>query len=143
MLHLGDVELGVFLLEKVGIDESGFMPQVLRALAEMFRKERLGFPFQDVGLVGGYAVPKLGAPLMEVVDGRKIEILPMPAKKGLPRSDVAVGGGDALHVDVDRVVENGVQLVEVPGACSLVHERVEQVSPIERRREDNIFPKLQ
>ena len=66
----------------------------------------------------------------------------MPAEEGLPRSDVAVGSGHALDVDVDCVLEQRIQAVEVPGACGFVHEGGEQVSPVKRRGEDNIFPKL-
>lgn len=38
----------------------------------------------------------------------------MPAEEGLPRSDVAVGSGHALDVDVDCVLEQRIQAVEVP-----------------------------
>lgn len=45
MLHLGDVEFGVFLLKDVGIDEGGLVSQVFWALAEMFWEKGFCFPF--------------------------------------------------------------------------------------------------
>ena len=60
------------------------MSQVLGALAEVFSKQRLGFLLEDVRLVGRNAVPKLGLPLMKVVDGREVEVFPVPAEESLP-----------------------------------------------------------
>lgn len=70
VLHFGDVELWVLLLEEIGIDEGGFVPQVLSAFAEMLGEQVFCLLFQDVGLVRRDTVPKLGFSLVEVVDSR-------------------------------------------------------------------------
>ena len=66
----------------------------------------------------------------------------MPAKEGLPGANVAVGSSHTPYVAVDGVFEDGVEVTEVPGARLLVHEGAQQVSAVQRRREDNILPKL-
>lgn len=66
----------------------------------------------------------------------------MPAEEGLPGSHVAVGSGDAPDVAVDGVLEDRIESAQIPGSGLLVHEGIEQVSAVEGRREDDIFPKL-
>ena len=66
----------------------------------------------------------------------------MPAKEGLPGTDVAVGGVDSLDLGLEGVLEEGIQVAEVPGASPVIHEGVEDVGSIEGRGEYNIFPKL-
>lgn len=84
VLNLAYPELRVLLLEVVGVDQSGLVSEVFGALAEVFSEQCLGLLFEDVGLVGRNAVPKLGLALMEVVDGREVKVLPVPAKESLP-----------------------------------------------------------
>ena len=46
------------------------MSEMFTALAEMLGEVSLGLPLENVALFEGDAVPKLGPPLMEEVDGR-------------------------------------------------------------------------
>ena len=66
----------------------------------------------------------------------------MPAEKGFPGADVTIRRSDSSHLDVDGVVQQGVQFVEVPGSGSVVHQSVEQVGSVYGRRKDDVFPKL-
>jgi hypothetical protein len=68
MFYFGDVELWILLFENVGIDESGFVSQMFAAFAEMLREVISGFLFDNMRLVGGNSVPKLGFPLMDVIN---------------------------------------------------------------------------
>lgn len=65
----------------------------------------------------------------------------MPAEHGLPRADIAVRWGYSSNIDVDCMVQKWIERVEVPSPRPLVHESIQKVSSINRRREDNIFPK--
>lgn len=90
MLCLRYLQLGCFAFEKVGVDESGLVPEVLRTSAKMLREVLLSLPLQEVRLVFRNGVPELGLSLVQVVDGREVEVFLVPAKKSLPRPDVAV-----------------------------------------------------
>lgn len=79
---------------------------------------------------------------MQVIDGREVQVLLVPAEEGLPRADVAVGVGDASDLAVDGVLEDGVQRAEIPGSGLLIHEGAEQVCAVKGRREDDILPEL-
>ena len=57
---------------------------MLAALAEVLGEEGLRLALEDVGLVNWDAVPKLGFSLVQVVDGREVEVLLVPAEESLP-----------------------------------------------------------
>ena len=84
VLGLADLEIGVFFDDVVGVEERGLVPEVLAALAEVFGEEGLRLALEDVGLVNWDAVPKLGFSLVQVVDGREVEVLLVPAEESLP-----------------------------------------------------------
>ena len=69
VLDLGDVDVGVLLLQVVGVDECGFMVEVGWTLTEVLGEVVAGLLFQPLGLVGGNAVPEFTAALVEKVDG--------------------------------------------------------------------------
>lgn len=70
MLSLSDPQIRVLLGKVIWIEESGLVSEMFTALAEMLGEVSLGLPLEDVGLLKGDAVPKLGLSLMEEVDGR-------------------------------------------------------------------------
>lgn len=142
MLRLADEQFGVLLLEVVGVDEGGLVPQVLTALAEVLREVGPRLLLQDPGLLVGDGVPELRLPLVQVVDRRQIQVLLVPAEQRLPGTHVAVRSGHPAHVAVDGVAQHGVQSAEVPGTSPLVHQRIEEVGAVEGGRKNNIFPKL-
>ena len=66
----------------------------------------------------------------------------MPAKQGFPRTDVTVWSIDSFKLCLHRILQKGIQVPKVPLRRLLVHKSVEQVSTIEGRGKDDIFPKL-
>jgi len=142
VLHLCDFEFRIFLFEGVGINQSRFMPQMLRTFAEVLRKVDLGFLLKNVPLIGRNAIPKFAFSLMKEVDGWEVKVLLMPTEHGLPWADIAVRGGNTSYLDINSMVKKGVKWVQVPFFRPLIHKCVQQVGSIDGRREDNIFPKL-
>lgn len=51
MLGLANLEIGIFFDNIVRVEESGLVPQVLTALAEVLGEESLGLALEDVGLI--------------------------------------------------------------------------------------------
>ena len=136
------LQLRYLAFEKVGIDESGFVPEVLRASAKMLREVFLSLPLQQVRLGFRNGVPKLVLSFVKVVDGGEVEVFLVPAKKSLPGPDVAVGGGHSSHILRDCVPEQRIESVQIPLSASFIHEAADQVCPVERRRKHNALPKL-
>ncbi len=66
----------------------------------------------------------------------------MPAKKSLPRANVAVRSSHSFYIWFYCKFEQGVQITEIPRTGFLIHKSAQKVSSIKRRREDNAFPKL-
>lgn len=142
MFHLCDFKFWVFSLEEVGVYQSGLVPEIFWAFAEMLGEMELSLFLENVRLTIGNWVPEFWFSLMEEVYRWEIEIFLVPAEKGLPRSNVTVGWSNSLDLDVDSMVEEGIQGVEVPGASPLIHKRVEKISSVDGGRKDNIFPEL-
>lgn len=87
-------------------------------------------------------IPKFGFSLVNKVYSWEIEVLGVPAEEGFPAAQVAVGSVNAFHFVGKRVLEDGIESVEVPALAGWVHERVEEISAVEGGREGDIFPKL-
>jgi hypothetical protein len=66
----------------------------------------------------------------------------MPAEKRFPAAYVAIRGIYAFDFVSHGIVENRIQIVEVPSFATLVHEAVEKVCSVEGRRKSHVFPKL-
>ncbi len=79
---------------------------------------------------------------MQVINGRQIEILLVPCEERLPTADVHVWCVDSFALVPDRILDQRLQVVHVPGSCFLVHQRVQDVSSVQWWREANILPKL-
>lgn len=79
---------------------------------------------------------------MDIVDCREIEVLFMPAEKCFPWANIAIGSGHASHIGVNWEIKDRFEAIQIPRASSLIHESIQQVSSIERRRENNVFPEL-
>lgn len=142
MLSLCYPQIGVLLDQVVRIEEGSLVSQVLAALAEVLREEGLCLSLQDVGLIQRNAVPKLGLALMQEVDRGEVQVLLMPAEKGLPRANVTIGSGHSPNIAIDGIAEDGVEATQVPRARRLVHEGTEQISPVQGWGKDDILPKL-
>jgi hypothetical protein len=56
-------------------------------------------------LVGGNSVPKLGFPLMDVINWCEIEVFFMPAEEGFPGADIAIWRGDSLYINVNSILQ--------------------------------------
>lgn len=66
----------------------------------------------------------------------------MPAKQGLPSPDVAVRAVDASDSVLKSVLQDGVELVEVPAAGSLIHQGSNQIGAVDGWRIRHCLPKL-
>ena len=53
-------------------------------------KELLGSALQQMPVLGWHAVPRLGCPIVQEVDGVEVHVLHMPGKGGLPHAKVQV-----------------------------------------------------
>ena len=98
-----DFQVGVFLLQVIGVDEGGFVSQELFAGAEMFGEESSGFFLDDFFVLGAYCVPKLGLSLMHKIDSWEVKILGVPAEEGFPASDIAVRCVDSLDLVTEGI----------------------------------------
>lgn len=85
-------------------------------------------------------VPKFRFSLMKIIDGWKIKIFLMPTKEGFPRTNIAIGSSHSFHIAIYCMWKNRIQWAKVPRTSSLVHQSVEDVCSIKRRRKDNVFP---
>ena len=87
-------------------------------------------------------VPEFALALVEKIYSSQLQVLLVPAEQSLPRTYVAVGRSHSSHVEVHCFSQRGVKCVQVPLATALVHQRLSQVSAVERGRKHNILPEL-
>ena len=83
-------KMRVFLFESVRVDQSSFVSQKVFAIEVALWKSLSGFFLQNVLMVWLDGIPVLLMTLMEVVDGREVKILFMPAKNRLPSSNITI-----------------------------------------------------
>jgi hypothetical protein len=84
VLRLAYLQLRIFLLQLVRVEEGRFVPHVLAALAEVLREVYFSFLLENVRLVVRNAVPEFGFSLMKVVNRLEVKVLLVPAKESLP-----------------------------------------------------------
>ena len=87
---LRQFQLRYLAFEKIGVDEGSFVSEVLSTSTKMFREVLVSLSFQQVCLGLRNGIPKFRLSFMNVVDGREVQILLMPAEKCLPRPNIAV-----------------------------------------------------
>lgn len=125
VLGLGDAEVRVLLLEVVGVDEGGLVPQELLAGEEVVGEESHGLPLDDLLVLVVDGVPEFGLALVDEVDAREVQVLSVPAEEGLPTPHVAVGSIHPPHLRLHRLRKQRVQAVQIPPLARPVHQRVQ------------------
>jgi hypothetical protein len=111
LLHPVDDQLGNALLEQVGVDQSGLVPEELTAPAEVLRKKFRYFALEQWTHIGSHPVPELALAFVEVVDGREVKVLLVPAEECLPLPHITVGAVDALDGVPETVLEHRVEVL--------------------------------
>ena len=67
-------------------------------------------------------VPNFRLSLMDIIDGRKIQVFFVPTKKSLPGSNITVRLCDSFYFIGNGMFEERVKGIQIPGCCSLVHK---------------------
>ena len=108
----------------------------------MFWELLLCLPLKNVTLVLWDAVPELALAFVEVIDGREVQVLLMPAEKSFPGANVTVGGVNTSNFCLHRVGQQRVKVSQIPGTSLFIHKSVQEISSIEWRGVNYILPEL-
>lgn len=65
----------------------------------------------------------------------------MPAEKGFPGANVAIGGINSFDFCLHWMSQEWIKVSQIPLRGFIIHKGIQEVSSIERRGENNIFPK--
>lgn len=118
------------------------MPQKLGAFQVLRSIMLFGTAFKDVAILRSNRIPNFSLALMNIIDGRKIQVFFMPTKKSLPSSNITIGLCDSFYLIWNGMLEQRVKRIQIPSSSSCIHKRSCEICPINWRRVCDCFPKL-